>query len=669
MSTSSLPRLVNNPQDELTRHWRQVIGILAKRGGRFVLMKRASKGAGLAKGWNLPENTHSAAEAVRHLDRGGNVGLASGSGDVYAFDFDAHADRGHECPQLGGTLYTYRENAPSRAKFFFTCKERLPRKTQANGVELLGWTSNDKHWNAVVAGIHNSGAPIRWGGHTVAELDRDTVAALWEDFTGQELDGYSGEDLAFEADPDATADDLLQAAIQAGSIGNRDNACFALCCHLRDRLIGIDAAKAVVLAYQKAVTDPRNPYTQAEALSSLRSAYSRPPRPPKYPNADRIANATVEFLMTAGGSEALREAGITRISNARPVLMALLRRMAERRSLSVTYPARDWGHDSGTTYQTALNWAERLIKGGIITAERPEIAPGETGAIRYTLVLNSVLTKFDTRGRDPEHPTATPSTAAHPTTTLHHVKLSTNWNETLGEDAYMANHGAYTKRKPDALAPLGPNAWAGLPVLLDLGEADTSTVAAELGQSYGVASRWLRRAADYGILAVETGPRNRKLYSVRGNYVEDVRAITPKMTTHGLRAKRQFQNAINKLEWAKRSGDKVRIERAARHHDDLLKRMGVSFTRQILDVTTGEIIELSPSHWVQSKKLVKPGYWLRWDEAEQTAQLGDLRDEVQRLRLGKVEPRHIVRMLRMGGWTGEEIFEAMRPKYMAEAVA
>ena len=79
------------------------------------------------KGWNQTANTLCADDALGHLHRG-NVGLAAGTGNLYIFDFDGNADRGHECPQLGGGMYVCRNNAPDRAKFIFTCDELIPTR-------------------------------------------------------------------------------------------------------------------------------------------------------------------------------------------------------------------------------------------------------------------------------------------------------------------------------------------------------------------------------------------------------------------------------------------------------------------------------------------------------------------------------------------------------------
>jgi DNA-binding transcriptional ArsR family regulator len=167
--------------------WKQVIAILAKRGGRFVPIQRGTKGK-LRQAWNKTENTLSYRHACSELSAGHNIGLATGTGNLYILDFDNNADRGHECFHLADGLYTYRENAPDRAKFVFLCESPLPtRHDKPNGIELLGLNSNGTHCQGVIAGIHPTGAPIVWGGSNVPVLSVDIVAELWQDWTGKPL--------------------------------------------------------------------------------------------------------------------------------------------------------------------------------------------------------------------------------------------------------------------------------------------------------------------------------------------------------------------------------------------------------------------------------------------------------------------------------------------------
>ena len=60
--------------------------------------------------------------------------------------------------------------------------------------------------------------------------------------------------------------------------GNRNQVGFFLACQLRDDGLSEAQAREIMLAYAKQVPKGKSPYTIQEALATVRSAYSRPPR-------------------------------------------------------------------------------------------------------------------------------------------------------------------------------------------------------------------------------------------------------------------------------------------------------------------------------------------------------------------------------------------------------
>jgi putative DNA primase/helicase len=82
-----------------------------------------------------------------------------------------------------------------------------------------------------------------------------------------------------------SGEDLLERYLEKEKNGARNNTGLELACQLRDNNFSQDEAATVMLRYARAVkrvnTKGRfEPYTDAEALATLRSAYSRPPREP-----------------------------------------------------------------------------------------------------------------------------------------------------------------------------------------------------------------------------------------------------------------------------------------------------------------------------------------------------------------------------------------------------
>ncbi len=72
---------------------------------------------------------------------------------------------------------------------------------------------------------------------------------------------------------------LIQALGQATE-GNRNVIGFSLACQLRDDGLPEAKARSIILAYADRLPPGQTPYTHREALASLKSAYSRPPREP-----------------------------------------------------------------------------------------------------------------------------------------------------------------------------------------------------------------------------------------------------------------------------------------------------------------------------------------------------------------------------------------------------
>lgn len=171
--------------------WERLIDQLAALGVRFVAIKRGTKLPTKLR-WNETKNTINGIQAKKYLANGHNISIAAGTGNdlkAYLFDFDRDADRGHDSALLDGGHYTHRVNAPRKAKYIFLSPDIIPTrlKSRSHGIDLLGLNSNGTHWQGVVAGIHDSGAPILLGGHTLPVLAADTVVAMWEEWTGRQL--------------------------------------------------------------------------------------------------------------------------------------------------------------------------------------------------------------------------------------------------------------------------------------------------------------------------------------------------------------------------------------------------------------------------------------------------------------------------------------------------
>jgi hypothetical protein len=72
----------------------------------------------------------------------------------------------------------------------------------------------------------------------------------------------------------------LQRALEQVSPGNRNATGFWLCCQLRDAGLTTPQAEQWLRVYAACVPAGDHPYLLSEALASLHSAYSHPPREP-----------------------------------------------------------------------------------------------------------------------------------------------------------------------------------------------------------------------------------------------------------------------------------------------------------------------------------------------------------------------------------------------------
>ncbi len=70
----------------------------------------------------------------------------------------------------------------------------------------------------------------------------------------------------------------LQQALTKAKEGNRNDVGFWLACQLRDDRISELQARSIILTYANLAPDGREQYTSKEAIASVRSAYSKPPR-------------------------------------------------------------------------------------------------------------------------------------------------------------------------------------------------------------------------------------------------------------------------------------------------------------------------------------------------------------------------------------------------------
>jgi DNA-binding PadR family transcriptional regulator len=522
---------------DLPRHWKQAINILAARGGGFAVIARGSKRP-TRKAWNQAQNAIDATQARRHIDAGDNITLLAGTGNLYAFDFDADASRGYECHHLSDGLYIYRENAPHKAKFVFQCPDPIPTRTksQQQGIDLLGVNANGTHWSCVVAGTHATGAPILWGGHTVPVLPAATVAALWEEWTGEELfaPSQAGD---YQPDPTYATADLARVAdaLKVVDPDDMDYNAWIGCLAALHNAWG-DEALPLAVAWgngkrgeveAKWRTFDRE-YTGKPA--TLDSIFYRA-RKAGWQDTwlqDQFALYRL-WLASPEAIEELKAAGFRNAEQARKLLDTILQNCEERRSLRIA-PGYAYLSKGSTVALGGLSrYLARLFTGGFINLQ-----PGQKGgeATAIELVLHNVNSnKADGDANSVLHNVNRYITNGN---TIHVVQ---NWNiyrEYRDSELFMNNHYAYSSTRTQADLPtLGANGLGALLALVD-GPKTTGGAAAAAGYSYGAMARTLRRYAEHDVVGVAVGERNRKTYTLKEGWRDILKDNLPRVPTYGV---------------------------------------------------------------------------------------------------------------------------------------
>ncbi len=613
---------------------------LAALGCGFTLFAAKQKGP-RTKGWQHTANLHTAAEAQAHLQRGGNVGVGCGSGGVYLYDFDGHAERAAQFPELDNALTFWRDTAPARSKIAFRCNEHLRGvKYHNHDIELLAFAGTGGHQNAVIAGTHDSGAMVRASYTEIPTLTADQVSTMLDAWTNGEhsrrmATGAGDPAYMLEVDPGADGVDLLEAAISQANMGNRDDTGFALACGLRDRLMAQDDAKHYMLKYQASVPQERGHYyTVQHAMQSLRSAYSKPPRTPQTKPEDLIAFhegilAEQSWLLTADAANVLKDARV-KADTGRAILRALLDYMAEWGRADVWPGLRKWACRSGCALSTLQNNLPKLV-----AAEKVTLTPGENpgDATAYRVELQNRYTP-------PKH-AGDANNKGKSLNNLHGVPELSFYGDHLSDDAFKNNHAAYRKRHPNGIEPLGRNnliVW----VALKAGHSTVKAIAEESGLHRQTVRRMLARDYEHGLVTYTTERHNVRHYALTANAVADLDILRPHMTTYGVQLRRELDVADKHLQYTQRfRGDDVqRVNEARVRYNQAAWANG----------WTGE----NPAQHVKYRRRQS-----RYDTAERNAELSQVCDEVQRLRHAGMTTAEIRLKLAYAGYEAADVSRAM----------
>lgn len=160
----------------------EAVDYLAGMGASFTLAAARGK-VPIGAAW--PDNPHTAAEALAHLKRRGNVGILSGAGGLAVIDLDEHAgDFLRQHPELAGAPLIFRRDAPERVKLIIRLEGEAGKHYAAGDdarrkVEYLA----SRH-HGIIAGTHASGATIEVRPGVLPTMTGEAARALcvaWAD--------------------------------------------------------------------------------------------------------------------------------------------------------------------------------------------------------------------------------------------------------------------------------------------------------------------------------------------------------------------------------------------------------------------------------------------------------------------------------------------------------
>ena len=328
----------------------------------------------------------------------GNVGALLGkhSNNLVCIDLDERAGEFFAMfPALRETLIVWRDNATDRVKLFIRITDQLPRSTnwKCNGSQKPSAELLATGKQAVIIGIHETGAVIKNNGRTPIEMTFGELSAIWRRWTGQEL-----PDPTRTKEATKTTQARQQRAVDAGTSDNphaneikQHWDCMKVFTHFgragdvvsqrgETRLRGnggllVDEARDVWYCHVEQVggdciaawawcsghTGPLTGAAFVQTINEMRMAAGLAPIEKKQSGVDW--NALTEYYSQP---EAF-ERGRYNVYN-RSVMTALLEVMQQVDNPVIKMSVREAGERAGMSYRTAWKTLGRLIDLGEIAA-------------------------------------------------------------------------------------------------------------------------------------------------------------------------------------------------------------------------------------------------------------------------------------------------------------
>jgi hypothetical protein len=243
---------------------------------------------GTWKRWQTKRQTENDVKRLFNSRRNiSHIGVITGVGGLVCIDFDATVIDGQKIPVPRNVFHQFLHHA------------RLPN---ANGLERsmsgAGWhlwlrcsdlpTDLTRLTRQALDGSQCDHIELRAYDHQAVIVEPDVLANLNTVRVDQMIAGYDGvtqrppesarrEYIPTDYDGESNPDKWINDAISKFPTTRNDGG-FWLACQLRDDDYSRLEADSILLQYQRRVTNGSDPYTEREALASVKSAYSKSSR-------------------------------------------------------------------------------------------------------------------------------------------------------------------------------------------------------------------------------------------------------------------------------------------------------------------------------------------------------------------------------------------------------
>ena len=219
-----------------------------------------------------------------------NIGIDTEKSGLVVFDLDNMATYDQLAREHPEVLETVRQRTGrGGAHLLYKARDLVVKSDSKSIPELPDVDIKAAGGYIVAAPSRNAKGPYAWdSGHGPGDIEIMPLPSYPEDLLRKNgfIRDISSKPAPVAAGPvddkaiEKSAEEYTKRACTEAHVGNRNETGFKLACQLRDLTLSERQAERYMRDYQRSVTSGSKPYTEAQAMATLRSAYARTPREP-----------------------------------------------------------------------------------------------------------------------------------------------------------------------------------------------------------------------------------------------------------------------------------------------------------------------------------------------------------------------------------------------------